>query len=88
MEDCMSQEKIEKLLEQRKKLDARIQMEKNRLKEQKRKDDTRLKILVGAMTINEHAQNGTIDTLKEKLAAVVPKRDKRFVGLLDGKKLK
>ena len=84
----MTQEKLDKLLEQQKKLTARIQMEKNRLKEQKRKDDTRLKILVGAMTINDYAENGTIDDLKAKLAAVVPKRDKRYVGLLDDKKVK
>lgn len=49
----MKNDKLEKLLAQRKAIDAQIQLEKNKANEQKRKDDTRRKILTGAAVLDE-----------------------------------
>jgi hypothetical protein len=49
----MTGDKLEKLLEQRKALNARIQQEINRENRRKRKDDTRRKILVGAAVLDD-----------------------------------
>ena len=51
--DGMTGDKLEKLLEQRKTLNARIQQEINRENRRKRKDDTRRKILVGAAVLDD-----------------------------------
>ncbi len=48
---------LDKLLEKRAQLDARIQTTKARLRQQERKADTRRKIIVGALAI-EHADIG------------------------------
>jgi hypothetical protein len=49
----MSGEKLQKLLEQRKTIDARIRQEQGRENERKRKADTRRKILAGAAVLDE-----------------------------------
>ena len=56
----MADSTLDKLLDQRAKLDARINAKKARLREQERKRDTRRKIIAGALAI-EHAANGNDD---------------------------
>lgn len=53
----MTGDKLQKLLEQRKALDARIQLERGRENEKKRKEDTRRKILAGAVVLDEADKN-------------------------------
>ena len=52
--------KLEKLLEQREKINARIQKARTRETAQKRKEDTRRKILLGALVI-EMMDKGELD---------------------------
>ena len=52
--------KLEKLLEQREKINARIQKARARETTQKRKEDTRRKILLGALVI-EMMDKGELD---------------------------
>lgn len=49
----MDNDKLKKLIEQRKALDAKIQLEQNKENEKKRKEDTRRKILAGAVVLDE-----------------------------------
>ena len=44
--------KLDELLKKREQLNARIQKERNKHSQQKRKEDTRRKILLGALLIN------------------------------------
>ncbi len=44
--------KLDELLKKREELNARIQKERNKHSQQKRKEDTRRKILLGALMIN------------------------------------
>jgi large subunit ribosomal protein L7/L12 len=46
-------EKLKKLLEQKKALDAQLMQERNKISSQKRKLDTRKKILVGSAVLSE-----------------------------------
>jgi hypothetical protein len=58
--------KIENLDKKISQLKDRKNLEVNRLKQRKRKNDTRRKILVGACFLNETEKNGTFETLKKK----------------------
>jgi hypothetical protein len=49
----MDNDKLEKLIERRKQLDARIRREQNRQSAKQRKIDTRRKILAGAWVLDE-----------------------------------
>ncbi|SRR5579875_1005229 len=49
----MDNDKLEKLIERRKQLDARIRREQNRQSAKQRKLDTRRKILAGAWVLDE-----------------------------------
>jgi len=60
----MTNDKLEKLLEQRKAIDARIRLEQNRENDRKRKADTRRKILAGAAVLDEASKH---PAYKEKL---------------------
>jgi hypothetical protein len=51
----MAGDKLEKLIAQRKALEARIRQEQNRENDRKRKQDTRRKILAGAVVLDEAA---------------------------------
>jgi len=70
---------LEKLLEQEKRLKARIAAAKARQKTRRRKDETRLKILVGAMVINDHFKKGTLSELLERLRAYLTRDNDRKV---------
>lgn len=61
--------KLEKLLAQRKAIDARIQREQNRENARKRKADTRRKILAGAAALDEAQHNPKFRKQLEKLLA-------------------
>lgn len=53
----MSDSTLDKLLQKRSQLDARIEATRARLRQQRRKQDTRRKIIVGAIAM-EHADQG------------------------------
>ena len=60
--------KLDELLKKREQLNARIQKERNKHSQQKRKEDTRRKILLGALLINMMGK-GELDEkkIREKL---------------------
>lgn len=53
----MSTDALDKLLQKRQQLDAKIQAKRNRLRQDERKRDTRRKIIIGAIAM-EHADQG------------------------------
>ena len=53
----MTNDKLQKLIAQRDALNAKIQLEQNRAAKQKRKDDTRRKILAGAVVLDEASKH-------------------------------
>jgi len=76
--------RLEKLLQQEKKLKARIAAVKARERTKKRKDETRLKILVGSMVITEHFKAGTLAELREQLEKYLKRDfDRRVLYVLD-----
>lgn len=78
----MSKVELESLLEKRKELDARIKGLQARAAEQKRKEDTRRKILVGALVLDEHQKKRTMDTLVSQLDSFLNKDgDRALFGL-------
>ncbi len=60
-----SQSTLERLKEQRAKLEARIQAAEARTKQANRKQDTRRKILVGSYYLDKAIKENKFDTLKE-----------------------
>jgi hypothetical protein len=78
---------LEKLLKKQEQLKAQIASIRAREKKQRRKDETRLKILVGAMTINEAIKNEDIDGLKKKLNEFLERdNDRKVLYILDEQK--
>ena len=76
--------RLDQLLEQQKKLAAQIAAVKAREKAQKRKDETRLKILVGSMIILKHQKNGTLNVLEQELTQFLTRdNDKKVLYLFD-----
>ena len=71
----MENDKLKKLREQRKALDAKIQLEQNRENERKRKDDTRRKILAGAAVLDEMGKNEKLKADIDKLLGSFLTRD-------------
>ncbi len=67
-------EKLAKLIEQRKALDAQIKLEQNRENEKKKKDDTRRKILAGAAVLDEAAKHPKFKAELESLLGRFLKR--------------
>ena len=60
----LTKHRLERLMEQREKLNARIQSAEARLKSSERKQDVRKKILVGAYYLDEAAKNDNMDEIK------------------------
>jgi hypothetical protein len=56
---------LEKLKEQKAKLDARIQLIEARAKTQERKDDTRKKILVGSYYLDNSIKNNSMKEINK-----------------------
>jgi hypothetical protein len=71
----MDNDKLKKLLEQRKALDAKIQLEQNKENEKKRKDDTHRKILTGAAVLDEIGKNEKLKADIDRLLASFLTRD-------------
>lgn len=57
----MSSDKLEALIKRREELDAQIQVESARRKDEQRKADARRKIIVGALAIEHMDKNPTSD---------------------------
>ena len=77
-----SKQVLEKLKEQRDKLNARIQQKEARLKSSERKTDTRKKILIGSYFLNEAIKTGTLEEIKQKLDSFLTRNsDRRLFGL-------
>ena len=75
--------KVEKLEQQKKHLEARIQAAKSREKQNRRKLETRLKILVGSHYLNQHRKEGSIQQLHNDLDIYLQKdTDKQVLVLL------
>lgn len=75
--------KIEKLEQKKKQLEARIQAAKSREKQNRRKLETRLKILVGSHYLNQHRKDGSIQQLHNDLDIYLQKdTDKQVLALL------
>lgn len=70
----LSKQALEKLKEQRDKLNSRIQQKEARLKSSERKIDTRKKILIGSYFIEQAMMNGSFEDLKQKMSDFL-KRD-------------
>jgi large subunit ribosomal protein L7/L12 len=62
-----SKQSLEKLKEQREKLNARIQQKESRLKATERKVDTRKKILVGSYYLDHAIKENKIDEIKSMM---------------------
>ena len=75
--------KIEKLEQKKKQLEARIQAAKSREKQNRRKLETRLKILIGSHYLNQHRKEGSIQQLHNDLDIYLQKdTDKQVLALL------
>jgi hypothetical protein len=79
----MAGDKLEKLRQERKAIDARIRLELNRENERKRKDDTRRKILAGAAVLDEASRHPAYREELYKLLNrfLVRAEDRALVGL-------
>jgi len=60
----LSKQALEKLKEQRDKLNARIQQKEARLKSSERKMDTRKKILIGSYFLDNAIKENKLDAIK------------------------
>jgi hypothetical protein len=58
---AMSSEKLAKLKQQQEQIARKIRLEKQRISSQDRKDDTRRKIIAGALALNHREKNPTSD---------------------------
>jgi len=74
------EEKLKKLLEKKQQLENRIKLEQNRLQKKERQDDTRRKILAGALMLEEY-KNKT-EELKAKMDKYLSREnDRELFGL-------
>ena len=67
-------DKLAKLIEQRKAIEAQIKLEQNRENEKKKKDDTRRKILAGAAVLDEAVKHSKFRAELESLLGRFLKR--------------
>jgi len=74
---------LEKLLQQKKSLDLKISRARKKTADQKRKDDTRRKILVGAVVMEKMKKDNQLNEQVNKLLAdnLVHDRDRVLFGL-------
>ncbi len=75
----MKANKIDKLKEQRKQLDARIQKLAAAESNRERKRDTRRKILVGSFYLDYVAKTNKMDELKQKLNSFLTRDSDRIL---------
>lgn len=60
-----NKDRLQKLKEQKEKLEARIQLVENRQKDKERKNDTRRKILLGSYHLDHAQKKGTMEEIKK-----------------------
>ena len=78
----LTNQKIENLDKKISSLQARKMAEVARLKKQKRKEDTRRKILVGAYYLDQAEKTGTMEKIIQKMDEfLVREHDRRLFGL-------
>jgi hypothetical protein len=70
---------LERLKEQREKINARIQATEARLKNSERKKDTRRKILVGSYYLDKATKDNTIDEIKKALDKFLTRNSDRIL---------
>lgn len=75
----IAQSKLEKLKEQREKINARIQATESRLKTADRKKDTRRKILVGAYYLDKAAKENTMSEIKAAMGKYLSRNSDRVL---------
>lgn len=74
------EEKLKKLLEKKQQLENRIKLEQNRLQKKERQDDTRRKILAGALMLEEYKNKP--EELKAKMDKFLSRdNDRELFGL-------
>jgi uncharacterized membrane protein YqiK len=74
-----SKQSLERLKEQREKLNARIQAQESRLKNTERKKDTRRKILIGSYFIDEAQKENKVDSLKTLMDKYLKRNSDRLL---------
>jgi len=72
-------DRLQKLKEQKEKLEARIQLIENREKHKERKKDTRRKILVGSYYLDEAEKNGALDKIKKIMDSYLTRESDRLL---------
>jgi len=72
-------DRLQKLKEQKEKLEARIQLIENREKHKERKKDTRRKILVGSYYLDEAEKNGALDEIKKIMDSYLTRESDRIL---------
>lgn len=75
----LSKQSLEKLKEQREKLNARIQQKESRLKSTERKIETRKKILVGSYYIDHAIKENKIDEIKSMMDKYLTRNSDRHL---------
>lgn len=73
------QSSLDKLKEQRAKIDARIQAAHARAKTSERKKETQRKILVGAYYLDEARKNNKLDDLNQKMLSYLKRESDRLL---------
>jgi len=77
-----SEKKLEKLRKKAKTLRARIASEEAKLKRQAKKDETRLKILVGAYFLNKYEKRDALAELFREMDGFLTRdNDRKLAGL-------
>lgn len=75
-------DRIQKLKEQKSKIEARIQAIEARVKVKERKEDTRRKILVGSYYLDNAKKNDSMDEIKKLMDKyLVRDSDRKLFGL-------
>jgi large subunit ribosomal protein L7/L12 len=75
----VSKENLQKLKEQREKLNSRIQATEARLKTTDRKKDTRRKILLGSYYLDEAQKENKMDDLKQIMDKYLKRNSDRLL---------
>ena len=75
--------RLQRLKEQREKLDARIQATEARIKNSERKKDVRRKILVGAYYLDKATRENTMDELNKIMDKFLKRNSDREIFALD-----
>lgn len=72
-------ERLERLKMQRDKLNRRIQKVENLGKVKRRKEETRIKILVGAFYLEQARKEGKLEALREKMLGFLKRESDRLL---------